>query len=57
MFKHQIDEIDQKILSFLVKNAIKINVANTPPPNKYKSNGLNHPSINLPRFVLAGIKY
>ena len=38
------------------RNAIKINVTSIPPPNKYKSNGLNQPNINLPLLVLAGIR-
>jgi hypothetical protein len=37
-------------------NAKNVNVINIPVPNNTKSKGLNIPSINLPRFVFAGIK-
>jgi hypothetical protein len=39
------------------QNASNINVTIIPQPNNIKSNGLNHPNINCPLFVLAGIKY
>jgi arabinogalactan endo-1,4-beta-galactosidase len=51
--------LKQRIVTIVLDNginAIRINVTNTPPPNKYKSKGLNNPKINCPLFVFAGIK-
>ena len=47
-----------KIVIIVLDKGIKASntiVVRIPPPNKYRSNGLNHPSINFPLFVFAGI--